>query len=167
MKPLFKNTTIYNSKNYNQFVKFHEKKFSFSYNAYNIVMFILLSYCIILNIIEKNILFVLLFLALLLFLFFIRIYLPIKRYEKTRKKYSKNKENSFTFSFYKFYFTLQSKTFYYFKLYKVFETKDYFYLYVNDENAILISKKGFEIGTAEQFSEFIKKKCLFKYSRQS
>ena len=24
-------------------------------------------------------------------------------------------------------------------------------------------KKGFEIGTAEEFSNFIKKKCLFKY----
>ena len=53
MKPLFKNKTTYNSKIYNQFIKFHGKKFSFSYNAYNIIMFILLLYCIILNIIEK------------------------------------------------------------------------------------------------------------------
>jgi len=166
MKPLFKNTTVYNSKNYNQFLKFHGQKFSFSYNAYNIVMFILLIYCTILNIVEKNVLFVLIFLALLLLLFLIRIYLPIKRHEKTKKEYSKNNETSCTFSFYKFYFTVKSKTFYYFKLYKIFETKDYFYLYINDENAIIVSKTGFEIGTSEEFSEFIKKKCFFKYSKQ-
>ena len=167
MKPLFKNITIYNSKNYNQFIEFHGRKFSFSYNSYNIIMLILLLYCLILNIIEKNILFVFLFLALLALLILFRIYLPIKKYEKTKSKYDKNEENSFTFSFYKFCFTIGEKTFYYFKLYKVFETKDYFYLYIDDENAILLDKCGFKIGTAEEFGEFIKKKCLLKYSKQA
>ena len=46
------------------------------------------------------------------------------------------------------------------RLFKVFETKDYFYLYIDDENAVLVSKNGFKLGTAEEFSEFIKKKCL-------
>lgn len=85
MKPLFKNTTIYNSKNYNQFINFHNKKFAFSYNCYNIFMFILLSYCILLNIIEKNLLLVLLFVVLLFFLLLIRIYIPLKKHEKTKK----------------------------------------------------------------------------------
>ena len=166
MKPLFKNTTIYNSENYKQFVQFHGKKFSFSYNAYNVVMLILLFYCIILSIVEKNIPLVLLFLALTVFLILFRIYWPTKRHEKTKKKYSENKESSFTTSFYKFYFTIDDKTLYYFKLYKIFETQDYFYLYVDYENAVLVSKSGFEIGTAEEFTNFIKKKCLLKYSKQ-
>ena len=96
-----------------------------------------------------------------------RLYLPMKRYQKTQKKYSKNKEASFTFSFYKFHFSVEKKTFSYLKLYKVFETKDYFYLYLDEENAILVSKKGFKLGTSKEFSEFIKKKCLFKYSKEA
>lgn len=166
MKPLFKNITKYNSKNYEQFIKFHGEKFNFSYNMYTAVMSILLIYCIILNIMQKNIPFVLLFLALLILIFLFRMYLPMKRYQKTQKQYSKNKETSISFIFYKFYFTVGKKTFPYMRLYKVFETKDYFYLYIDDENAVLISKNGFKMGTAEEFSEFIKKKCFFKYKKE-
>ena len=166
MKPLFKNITIYNSRNYNQFVKFHGKKFSFSYNMYTLTMTILLIYCIILNIVHKNIFLILLFLATLILFIMFRMYLPMRRYRNTKKHYAKTKQNSFTFSFYKFYFTIENTVYYYFKLYKIFETKDYFYLYVDDENAILVSKDGFKLGTAKDFSEFIKKKCLFKYSKE-
>lgn len=166
MKPLFKNVTKYNSKNYEQFIKFHGEKFNFSYNMYTAVMSILLIYCIILNIMQKNIPFVLLFLTLLILIFLFRMYLPMKRYQKTQKQYSKNKETSISFIFYKFYFTVGKKTFPYMRLYKVFETKDYFYLYIDDENAVLISKNGFKMGTAEEFSEFIKKKCFFKYKKE-
>lgn len=166
MKPLFKNITKYNSKNYEQFIKFHGEKFNFSYNMYTAVMSILLIYCIILNIMQKNIPFVLLFLALLILIFLFRMYLPMKRYQKTKKQYSKNKETSISFIFYKFYFTVGKKTFPYMRLYKVFETKDYFYLYIDDENAVLVSKNGFRVGTAEEFSKFIKKKCFFKYKKE-
>ena len=166
MKPLFKNITKYNKKNYEQFLEFHNKKYSFSYNFYTITMIILLIYCIIFNIIQKNFSMFLLFLVLLIIFLFTRIYLPIKRYQKTQKRIFKNKENTFTFSFYNLYFTLNETTFYYFKLYKVFETPDYFYLYINEDNAAMVSKTGFEVGTAEDFSDFIKKKCLFKYSRK-
>ena len=166
MKPLFKNITKYNSKNYQKFVDFHNKKYSFSYNLYTIAMSILLIYCIVLNIVEKDFLLMLMFLILLALLLFFRIYLPNKRYNDTKKQYSKNKEISFTFSFYKHYFVLNNKTFYYLKLYKVFETEEYFYLYVDEENAALVNKNGFKVGTSDEFTEFIKKKCLLKYSKQ-
>lgn len=166
MKPLFKNITKYNKKNYEQFLEFHNKKYSFSYNFYTITMIILLIYCIIFNIIQKNFSMFLLFLVLLIIFLFTRIYLPIKRYQKTQKQIAKNKENNFTFSFYDLYFTINKTTFYYLKLYKVFETNDYFYLYINEDYAALVSKNGFKVGTAEEFSKFIKKKCLFKYSRK-
>lgn len=166
MKPLFKNITIYNSKIYNQFVKFHEDKFNFSYTIYTLIMSLLIIYCIVLNIIQKNVLFVFLFLFMLIFTIFIRIYLPIKRFEKTKKKYSKNKQTSYHFTFYRFHFTVEGKTYLYSKLYKIFETNDYFYLYIDQESAVLVSKNGFKLGTAKEFSDFIKRKCFFKYNKQ-
>ena len=166
MKPLFKNITIYNSKNYNQFIKFHGEKFNFSYNMYTLVLLALTLYCIILNIIEKNLLLFLLFFAIFALTILFRMYLPVKRYQKTKKKFAKSKQTSVTINFYKFYFKIEQNVFPYIKLYKVFETKDYFYLYIDEENAVLVSKNGFKIGTIKDFTEFIKKKCLFKYSSQ-
>ena len=100
MKPLFKNITKYDNKNYQKFLNFHSKKYSFSYNFYTITMIILLIYCIIFNITQKNLSMFLLFLLLLIIFLFIRIYLPVKKYQKTKKQIAKNKENNFTFSFY-------------------------------------------------------------------
>ena len=166
MKILFKNITIYNSKNYNQFIKFHGDKFNFSYNAYTLVMLTLILYCIILNILQTSLSLTLLFLAMFAFIVLFRIYLPGKRYQKTKKNFAKNKQASITIDFFKFYFKVDQKVFPYFKLYKVFETKDYFYLYLDEENAVLVNKDSFKLGTAEEFADFIKKKCLFKYSKQ-
>ena len=162
---LFKNTTKYNSKNYNQFIEFHSKKFALSNNFYTIIMTILLIYCIIFNIKNLKIPFIFLFIALLIVFLLYQFYFPMKRYQKTKKKLSNVKETGYTFSFYNFYFLLDKKVIYYFKLYKVFETQDYFYLYINPDYAMLVSKKGFEIGSSEDFSKFIKKKCFFKYRK--
>lgn len=167
MKPLFENVTKYDNKNYKKFLEFHSKKYSFSYNFYTITMVLLLIYCVIFNIIQKNLPIFLLFFVLLIIFLFIRIYWPIKRYQKTKKQIAQNKKNNFIFSFYNFYFTLNETTHYYFKLYKVFETKDYFYLYVNEDNAAMVNKNGFNLGTPDEFSKFIKRKCLLKYSKQS
>lgn len=162
---LFKNVTKYNSKNYNQFIEFHNKKYALSNNFYTLIMTILLIYCIILNIKKLNVPFIFLFLVLLISFLLWRIYFPMKRYQKTQKKLNNIKENSYKFSFYNLYFLLDKKVIYYFKLYRVFETKDYFYLYINPYYAMLVSKNGFELGTVEDFSKFIKRKCLFKYRK--
>ena len=167
MKLLFKNITIYNSKNYNQFIKFHGDKFNFSYNAYTLVILILILYCIVLNIIQKSLFLALLFLFMFAFIVVFRIYLPGKRYQKTKKKFAENKQSKITIDFYKFHFKIKQKIYPYLKLYKIFETKDYFYLYLDEENAILVDKRGFKLGTSIEFADFIKKKCLFKYSKQS
>lgn len=167
MKPLFKNITIYNSKNYNQFIKFHGDKFNFSYNAYTIVMLVLILYCIVLNIIQKNIFLFLLFVTMFALTILIRMYLPGKRYQKTKKKFAEKKQTSITIDFFKFYFKVEQNIYPYLKLFKVFETKDYFYLYIDEETAILVNKNGFQLGNAEEFTNFIKKQCLFKYSKQS
>ena len=167
MKPLFKNVTVYNSRNYNQFVKFHGEKFNFSYNMYTLAMLALMLYCIILNIIQKNLLLFLVFLAMFALTILFRMYLPGKRYQKTKKTFAENKNTTVTIDFYKFYFKIEDKIYPYFKIYKVFETKDYFYLYVDEENAALAAKTGFKVGSVEEFTNFIKKKCLFKYNKQA
>ena len=130
-------------------------------------MSILIIYCLILNIMQKNIIFILLFFAILFFMYLFRMYLPIKRYEKTKQNFETNEQTSVTFTFFKFYFTVDQKAYPYMKLYKVFETEEYFYLYIDEEKAVLINKQGFKLGTVEEFTNFIKKKCLFKYSKQS
>ncbi len=163
---LFKNITKYTTKNYNQFIEFHNKKFSFSNILYTIIMIVLLIYCIILNIQQKELYLILMFTALLIGFLFFKIYFPMKRYQKTQNKLSKFKETGFVFSFYDLYFLIDKKPIYYLKLYKIFEIKDYFYLYLTPDYAMIVNKKGFEIGTAEEFSKFIRKKCLFKYRKQ-
>lgn len=167
MQPIFKNVTKYNKKNYDQFVEFHNNKYGFSYNIYTIIMTILLVYCITFNVFQKDLPMAILFLGLLVLFLLFRIYLPVCKYQNTQEKYTNIKQNDITFSFYKYYFTVNTKTVYYFKLYRVFETEDYFYLYIDDENAAAVNKNGFKIGTSEEFTKFIKKKCLFKYSKQT
>lgn len=165
MKPLFKNITIDNSKIYKEFINFHDKKFGFRYNSYNIIIIILLLYSIFLAITNKQFLLLFLFIGMLAFIILFRIYLPIKRQHQDEKKYSENKENKISYEFYKYYFKIQDVEYYYYKLYKVFETTDYFYLYISEQTAFLISKNGFQIGTSQEFSNFIKKKCLLKYRK--
>lgn len=167
MKPLFKNITKYTSQNYKQFVEFHNNKYNVSYTIYTFMFSIMLLYCIIVNAIQKNFLFALIFLLILVIYLYCRIILPTNKYKKTCEEYKNNKIINFEFSFYKYYYMINKKRFYYFKLHKVFETKEYFYLYINSENASLVSKKGFKIGNPEDFSNFIKKKCLLKYSKES
>ena len=166
MEPLFKNITIYNSKNYNQFIKFHGEKFNFSYTLYTLTILILIIYCIVLNILKKNIILALLFFAILGLIIFLRMYMPSVRHQKTKTDFEKNAETSVTIDFYKLYFKIEQKKYFYFKLYKIFETKEYFYFYIDDEHAVLVGKKGFKIGSVEEFKKFIKKKCLLKYSQE-
>ena len=47
MKPLFKNITEYTEKNFQQFVSFHAKKFTFKYNLYTIICSALFLFCIV------------------------------------------------------------------------------------------------------------------------
>ena len=87
MNPLFKNTTKYTEKSYQQFVNFHGTKFNFSYNFSTIVMIILMIYCIIYSISQKTFLLTLLFIAMIVLYVFIRIYIPAKKYVQTKTKY--------------------------------------------------------------------------------
>ena len=165
MVPLFKNTTKYTEKSYQQFVNFHGNKFNLSYNFYTIISLMLIIYCIVYSFIQKSYLLSFVFTLMFFGYIIMRIYLPMKKYTKTKDKYE-NTSSYFTYNFYKYYFEIENTKIYYFKLYKVFETQDYFYLYLDEDTAFLVSKSGFKIGTPKDFSEFIKKKCMFKYNKE-
>lgn len=162
-KILYKNITTYTNSNYAQFLNFHNDKYGASYDFYTIIMSILFCYCIIVNIKNKNVLSTLIFLFVLIGFIFTRFYFPIRRLKKTKNNIKKKSTSTHTFLFYNYYLKVDIETLYYFKLYKVFETKDCFYLYINQDYALMLDKKGFKIGTVDEFRNFIKKKCLFKY----
>lgn len=90
--------------------------------------------------------------------------------EEVRNDYQSEKvtnEHVFTFSFYDTYFKVFSEEEYsmiaYKDLYKVFETDAFFYLYLDHSHSLLLDKSGFKKGNSLEFSDFIKKKCPFKY----
>ncbi len=150
MKPIFKNVTKYSNKSYKEFVNFHNKKYGATYTFFTVLFTILLLYCLILSIKEKQIHMVLIFILTIVFLLFWRIYMPLDKYRKELNNNSKKGKSEV----------------YYFRLYKVFETEKFFYLYLNKEYAAVVSKDGFEIGNSNDFSEFIKKKCMLRYSKE-
>lgn len=170
-KLLFKNITTNNTKTYKNFLEFHNDRNILKYNLFTFFISVLLIFCI--SIQFENKYYLLSFLFVIIFIFFIcyRIFKPIFKVKKEvkSKKISKGFQN--TFFFYTNYFSVKNykgkeKTNYLF-IYKVYETPNFFYIYINSENAYLISKDGFEKGTSKQFSEFIQKKVLFKYSNYS
>ena len=165
-KLLFKNVTQYDLKNYEHFLEFHTKKYGIYDIIYTFGMSILLIYCVILNITQKNLPLTLFFLFLLLVFIALTIYLPKRRRRKTEKNIDKYPNSYCTFSFYELYFKSENQVLYYFKIYKIFETKDYFYFYLNRDYALMLSKNGFQVGNVDDFRNFIKQKCLFKYHKQ-
>lgn len=169
MKILFKNNTKYTREKYNDFIEFHKNKYGKKVIANILIISICILYILIFNIINKNWL-------LILSVLIIGIILYIANNLKTTKETSKNKkminkQKEFTFFFYKNYIKIRCGRKFdrlkYFELYKVFETKEYFFLYTDETHSLIISKDGFEIGTAKGFSEFIKKKCLLKYKKET
>ena len=164
MKILFKNSTKYTRERYDAFNEFHKNKYGKKIIFKSIMLLICAIYILIFNIIIKNWLFLLTIAIILIILFYIS-----NRKENDRKKRI-NKLNKFTFYFYPRHIKIKCGRKFdrikYFQLYKVFETKDYFFLYTDEKHSLIISKEGFEIGTARGFSTFIKKKCLLKYRKE-
>lgn len=165
MKVLFKNVTKYNKENCNNFINFHTNKYGKRELIKYIVMFLVFIYIFIFNIIYKNWYFL-----LALILIGTLIYFTSKqKQEKKRKERKKVKE--YTFFFYKRYIKIKYRREYdrilYFNIKKIFETEKNFFLYTDDTHSLILDKDGFVVGNEKDFSEFIKKKCPFKYSNQT
>lgn len=167
MKILFKNKTKYTTIVYDQFLNFHQNRFSFLYNTYTIIIIILLVTCMFLQIkYEYWYLVAIFFLAIVGFIYY-RFFYPVKKISDELHSEKFKKEKEFTFVFFEKYFEIRDKLYkeksYYTKLKHIYETKDFFYLYINDDYAYLLDKSGFITGTSKDFSNFIKKKCFLKY----
>ena len=97
----------------------------------------------------------------------IYLYEKNKLEEKTK---SKKKVKSFTFYFYekniKIKYKRQFERLKYFQIHKIFETDQYFFLYLDEKSSLILSKEGFEVGTAKGFSKFIRNKCPLKYRNE-
>ena len=138
MKILFKNTTKYTKENTNSLVEFHANKYGKREFIKTILYAVAFMYILIFNIICKNWFLVLGAILLSIIIYFIEKNIKIK----CRRQFERLK---------------------YFQLHKIFETEEFFFLYLDEKNSLILSKEGFEVGTAKGFSKFIKNKCPFKY----
>lgn len=167
MKPLFKNKTTLSKENYIDLVEFHQKQNNWKYWLYTVAFCIFLIVTIVAHLCNKNYgMALLIFIILLAFLAYRFIY----PYYKTGKEYHSEKIQKSLVNLYYFYdkyFTIKNKLgnskLRYRKLYRVYENDNYFYLYLDENNALILEKSGFEIGNSRDFKEFIKHKVKFKF----
>ena len=169
MNLLFKNRTKYTKQCYQKFLEFHNKKFGISSNLYTLLIVALIAFCFVLqlNYGNKKVASML----ILVFIAFIswRIFHPVKEIQDEINSPKISQESTFVLCFYKNYFTVsdgnQMNKCYYWKLYKVFESDEFFYLYLDRKYAFIINKSGFSDNKIEDFTIFLKKKCIFKYKK--
>lgn len=168
-KLLFKNSTKYSKKLYDEFTYFHNTKYFLTYEIFTLFIIILLSYCVFSTIKVKLAPLAIFFIIVLILFMTYRILGPTISYKKELKNKSITKEQTFEFFFYDKYFKIRDNKSYdkisYFRLYRVYETPKYFYLYLTKKYSFVIDKNGFSMGNAEDFKTFIKKKMKFKYSK--
>lgn len=167
-KLLFKNVTFCDIKNYRKFIEFHNDRNTLKYFLYTLFISILLIFCLIACFKDKYYILSLLFTLIFIFFISYRVFRPLFKIKKEvkEKKLSQGFKNAFFF--YPNYFSIKnhkgrSKIKYY-KVHKVYETPEFFYIYLNNENAFLLSKECFKEGTSKNFSKFISKKAIFRYS---
>lgn len=167
MEKLFENKTTYTKDTYMEFLRFHTKTYNLPYMAYTMFWAAIFILCIYLAFSSGNRLQGVIITIILICFVVYRVYRPKKLVDNELKSEKISTNNTNVFSFYDKNFLVENNngvfTFRYFMLHRVFETNDFFYLYVNKENAFLVAKKTFSLGTAEDFSKFIKDKCKLKY----
>ena len=167
LKILFKNTTKYTKDTYSEFVKFHNKKYNFTYILYTIICSALFLFCIVFQVNKHLYNLAILFCVAITCFILWRFFKPISDVSKELNGDTLKNEKEFSFKFYNDYFIISDNTTYskmkYFELYKVYETTNFFYLYTDRTHSFLINKSNFSIGTPVDFSEFIHKKLRFRF----
>lgn len=166
MKILYKNKTKYTKETYEKYLQFHQDKFGNKYTFNTILIILLLSFCILVNLLYANKLTGFILLIALCIYSFYRFFYPVKQIKKELKSEKIEEEKEFTFKFYKKYLIIsdkkKSEKIQYWELKKIYETKDFFYLYIDKSHAFLLNKKTFTKGNISEFSKFIKRKIWFK-----
>lgn len=169
MKLLFKNKTKYTEEIYNKFLNFHSNHYRYSYTLYTAIIsfFILFFIFIQLKIHNVSISFILCIILTAFILW--RIFHPIFEVSKEYTSDKIQNEQEYIFKFYEKYFTVEDNCSIsntkYSDLYKIFETEEFFYLYVDRTHSLLLAKTSFLKGDSDEFSNFIQKKCWYKYKK--
>lgn len=155
---------------YETFLSFHQKKYHTPYQFYTAFVFFAILFCITLQLWNGSYYLAIITCALLTGFILWRLLHPVKEIQKERTSEKITKEKVYRFVFYEHHFEIWDKNEYYkakyFQLHKVFDTPEYFYLYANKNRAFLLDKQGFSLGTAEDFSKFMKKKCWFCFHKE-
>ena len=166
MEILFKNKTKYTKQIYQKYLEFHQNKFGLKYKFITILVFLLLSFCFIINLKYSNYNTAFVFIIALISFFIYIFFAPTKKIQKELKTEKFEKEKEFTFTFYNNFFVISDKKnsekIKYWKLYKIYETKEFFYLYINKSHALLLDKSSFSKGNISEFFKFIRKKIWYK-----
>ena len=170
MKILFKNTTQYTPETYAKFLEFHSVKYNFSYKLGWIYFICFIIFIVLYQIkYNKNFKSFIIIIAVLAIFFAIKFIYPKLKIKKEFKSSKISNSENFIFRFYDKYFKIHSNgkysIIYYHSIYRVYDTDDFFYLYLNKDKSFLIDKTGFSIGTAEEFSQFLKNKYKKKYEK--
>ena len=170
MDLLFKNTTIYSKKIYDEFLEFHKNKYKYSYTLYTALIILAFLFCMGMQLKYHNYTLAIIFVFCIICFFSWRYFRPISQVVKDYNSDVIQKEKEFSFYFYEKNFVIKYKnsscSFKYTTLYRVLETKNFFYLYVDKNHSYLIDKKGFSIGKPEEFSKFIKKKKFIIFANK-
>lgn len=170
LKILFKNTTKYNESIYIEFLQFHQKKFGLKYTLYTAMIVALLLFLAIVQIKFHNMSLAIVICFVITCFFLWRYLHPASEVSKDLKSGKIQNEQKFTFLFYEKHFkiraNLQTDMIKYNRLYKVFETHTFFYLYLDKTHSLLLNKETFSVGSSDDFSNFIRRKCWYKFKKE-
>lgn len=169
LKILFKNVTKYDEEIYTDFLKFHQKVFGLKYSFYTAFVIGLLLILVSMQVRTHNMDLAIILCFLITGFFLWRYLHPASEVSKEFNSEKIQDEKEFTFIFYEKKIKirendkLETYIIKYNELYRVYKTEDFYYLYTDSRHSLLINTNSFIIGNSEDFSEFIKKKCKFKY----
>ena len=168
MKEIFINKTKCSKKEYNMFIKSHQQQYGLKEDLYTLIYVIFFISFIIYSL-KNSIYFAVIMLIIVLILFLAyRIIYPNIVVKKELKSKKIIQEQVNTYNFYKYYFKVENNqgksNIMYFKIFKVLENKTHIYLYLTNTRAFVVS--GFEKGTSEDFSKFLRKRVWFRYKIQ-
>lgn len=169
MNLLFKNKTKYTKKVYDEFLNFHSNYYKYSYPLYTAFISLSIILFILVQVKVHNInISIILCIVLTCFILW-RIFHPIFKVSKEYQSDKIQNEKEYTFKFYEQKFTVEDyntiSTSKYSNLYKIFETEHFFYLYIDRTHSLILEKEKFTSGNSDEFSNFIKKKCWYKYKK--
>lgn len=163
-RPLYQNDTTYTEDSFIQYNKFHMIGRKKTDIIYLVVLIIASIYLIIVGEVKAIGIAGLGIAVAFILLYFLLPKLTIRRLSKTDQTILNSKNH---FSFYTNELIISnevgSSKFPYDKLYRVYETEDFMYLYINDRQAFLVNKAGFDGDVTEEVSHFLKEKMGRKY----